>query len=434
MTALFRNDAQGVYPPSYYAATADIPPPRAPLDGDARFDVAIIGAGFCGLWAALTCARGGLSVAVIEAHRVGFGASGRNGGQVGSGYNKSQRWLAARMGDDAARALWNIAEEGKDQLRRFCAEHAPEAQFKPGVARGGWTVADAAAYRNEATHLHATYGYTDITPLDGPVFRAIVRSDRYQGGTLDIGAGHVHPLNYALALGRAAEAASVTILEGTVAKKVTPGSPVTVQTDKGRITAGHAILAGNGYMPDLAKSVAARTMPINSFIAATEPLGDRAEDVLARDIAVADDRFVVNYFRLSDDRRLLFGGRENYSLGFPRDIGTRLCERMEQLFPQLKGVPVTHVWGGTLGITISRLPHVTRFGPNALSAGGFSGHGVALSGMAGRVMGEAVLGQAGRFDVMAELPCPKFPGGSTFRAPLLTLAMSWYALRDKLGV
>ena len=410
MTALFRNDAQGVYPPSYYAATADIPPPRAPLDGDARFDVAIIGAGFCGLWAALTCARGGLSVAVIEAHRVGFGASGRNGGQVGSGYNKSQRWLAARMGDDAARALWNIAEEGKDQLRQFCAEHAPEAQFKPGVARGGWTVADAAAYRNEATHLHATYGYTDITPLDGPAFRAIVRSDRYQGGTLDIWAGHVHPLNYALALGRAAEAAGVTILEGTVAKKVTPGSPVTVQTDKGRITADHAILAGNGYMPDLAKSVA------------------------ARDIAVADDRFVVNYFRLSDDRRLLFGGRENYSLGFPRDIGTRLCERMEQLFPQLKGVPVTHVWGGTLGITISRLPHVTRFGPNALSAGGFSGHGVALSGMAGRVMGEAVLGQAGRFDVMAQLPCPKFPGGSTFRAPLLTLAMSWYALRDKLGV
>ena len=149
---------------------------------------------------------------------------------------------------------------------------------------------------------------------------------------------------------------------------------------------------------------------------------------------MADDRFVVNYFRLSDDRRLLFGGRENYSLGFPRDIGTRLCERMERLFPQLKGVPVTHVWGGTLGITLSRLPHVTRFGPNALSAGGFSGHGVALSGMAGRVMGEAVLGQAGQFDVMAQLPCPKFPGGPTFRAPLLTLAMSWYALRDKLGV
>ena len=434
MTALFRNDAQGVYPPSYYAATAAIPPPRMALAGDARFDVVIIGAGFCGLWAALTCARSGLRVAVIEAHRVGFGASGRNGGQVGSGYNKSQRWLAAKLGDDAALALWEIAQEGKDQLRRFCAEHAPEAQFKPGVAHGGWSEADAADYRAEAAHLEATYGYSDITPLNGPDFRAIVRSDRYAGGTLDMGAGHIHPLNYALALGRAAEAVGVTIFERTVAQKVTPGSPVTVQTDKGRVNADHAILAGNGYMPDLARSVAARTMPINSFIAATEPLGDRAAEVLTRDIAVADDRFVVNYFRLSDGKRLLFGGRENYSLSFPKDIGTRLCERMLRIFPQIKNVPVTHVWGGTLGITLSRLPHVTRFGPNALSAGGFSGHGVALSGMAGRVMGEVVLGQAGRFDVMAQLPCPKFPGGSAFRAPLLTLAMSWYALRDKLGV
>ena len=412
-----------------------VPSRRDPLGVD-RADVAIVGAGYTGLWAAyyLAVLDPTLDIVVVERERVGYGASGRNGGQVGSGYNKSQAWLARRLGEDAARALWDIAEAGKAQLRGFCATQAPEAQFKPGVAHGGWTEGEAQEYRDEAAHLEAAYGYSEIEAFNGPEFRDIVKTNRYKGGTLDMGAGHVHPLNYALALGRAAEAAGATIFEGTIAQKVVPGDPVTIETDKGRITADHAILAGNGYMPDLARSVAARTMPINSFIAATEPLGDKAGEVLARDIAVADARFVVNYFRLSDDKRMLFGGRENYSLSFPKDIGSRLVDRMERLFPQLKGVPVTHVWGGTLGITITRLPHITRFGPNAMSAGGFSGHGVALSGIAGRVMGEAVLGQATRFDVMSQLPCPKFPGGTAFRAPLLTLAMSWYALRDKLGI
>ena len=207
-----------------------------------------------------------------------------------------------------------------------------------------------------------------------------------------------------------------------------------MHTPNGKVTAKHGILAGNGYLPELSRKVSARTMPINSFIAATEPLGDRADDILTRDVAVADDRFVVNYYRLSDDKRLLFGGRENYSLGFPKDIGTRLGERMVSLFPQIKGVNVDYTWGGTLGITINRLPFVTRVGPDVMSAGGFSGHGVVLSGMAGRVMAEAVIGQAMRFDVMSELPCPPFPGGSTFRAPLLTLAMTWYSLRDRLGL
>jgi gamma-glutamylputrescine oxidase len=194
------------------------------------------------------------------------------------------------------------------------------------------------------------------------------------------------------------------------------------------------IFAGNGYLPDLDRKLSARVMPINSFIAATEPLGDRWTDILAKDIAVADSKFVVNYYRMSEDRRFLFGGRESYTLGFPSDITTKLRQRMLSLFPQLGDVEISHVWGGTLGITMTRLPVVMRIAPNALAASGFSGHGVALSGFAGRVMAEAIAGQAERFDTLAKLPGMPFPGGTTLRAPLLTLAMTWFSLRDRLGI
>lgn len=432
MNPLYRNDRQAELPPSWYAASTPIPDLRAGLDGDRRVDAVILGAGYTGLWAAKTLAEAGMKPLVLDAHRAGFGASGRNGGQVGTAYNRPMDWIEARLGRDAARKLWDIAEAAKDQLRDFCAT-APETRYKPGIAYGAWSEAEAAALHKKSEGLAADYGYGQIEPLDGPAFRAIVRSERYQGGILDTGAGHVHPLAYAFALARAAEAAGAEIAEATEVTRVRPGTPVVFETPRGRVTADFAILAGNGYMPNLVRRVAAHTMPINSFIAATEPLGDRAREVLTRDIAVADDRFVVNYFRLSHDGRLLFGGRENYSLGFPQDIGTRLKERMANLFPQIAGANVSHIWGGTLAITPPRLPYLTRVGPNLFSAGGFSGHGVALSGIAGRVMAEAVLGQAGRFDVMARLPVPAFPGGSAFRAPLLTLAMTWFSLRDRLG-
>ena len=434
MNPLYRNDRPGEFPLSYYAATADIPPVRPSLDGDVRADVAILGAGYCGLWAALTCARAGLRVVVLEAHRAGFGASGRNGGQVGSVYNKDLNWLDQRVGQAATDALFQISEEGKAQLRQFCEDHAPNAQYKPGIAHGGWNGSEVDDLHADAEALAERYGYDALEFLDGPAFRDIVKSEVYKGGTLDMGAGHIHPLNYAIALAREAEAAGAVIHELTEVTKIETENGVRMHTNHGVLSADHGIVAGNGYLPNIVRKVAARTMPINSFIAATEPLGARALDVLTKDIAVADDRFVVNYFRLSEDKRLLFGGRENYSLGFPTDIGTRLRQRMESLFPQISGIGVDYTWGGTLGITTHRLPYLTRLGPTAMSAGGFSGHGVSLAGMAGRVMGEAMLGQAKRFDVLEKLPCPAFPGGAAFRAPLLTLAMAWYAMRDRLGV
>lgn len=434
MNPLYRNDRPGAYPPSWYAASSDIPAERPALDSDVRADVAILGAGYTGLWAALTAARAGLRVIVVEAHRAGFGASGRNGGQVGSGYNRDQRELEQKMGPGPARAVWDIAEEAKAQLRDFCATDAPEARYLPGVAHGEYSPSEARAMRQTADHLRTAYGYDQIEVMDRDTFRGLVKSPLYVGGLLDRGAGHVHPLRYALALARAAEAAGAVIHEMTEVTRIDTGSPARLVTARGTVTADHVILAGNGYLPDIAPQVNARVMPINSFIAATEPLPDRWQDILAQDIAVADSKFVVNYFRFSEDRRFLFGGRESYSIGFPADIAGALVARMTNMFPQLQGVRIDHVWGGTLGITMSRLPYLARLSSSTMTGAGFSGHGVALAGMAGRIMAEAAIGQAGRFDAMAALPTTRFPGGASLRAPLLTLAMTWYALRDRLGI
>ncbi len=431
MNPLYRNDRPGAFPPSYYAATAEIPAERPSLDGSLRADVAVVGAGYTGLSTALHAAGKGLDVVVIDAHRVGFGASGRNGGQVGTGWNKDQIWLEKRLGRDDARKLWDLTMEAKTLTRDLVARHAPEAAYKPGVFHGAWDKAGVEDWRAVADHLARNYDYPSEMVEDEAGVAEIVRSPFYKGGVMDWDAGHLHPLRYVLGLARAAEAAGVRIYERTEATRIGAGEVV---TPNGTITADTVVLAGNGYFPDLSPKVSARVMPINSFIAATEPLGDRADEVLPKDVAVADDKFVVNYFRLSDDKRLLFGGRENYGLGFPTDILTALRGRMERLFPQLEGVGIDYHWGGTLGITMTRLPMVRRIDDRTIVAAGFSGHGVALTGMAGKIVAEAIAGDESRLALTGKLPVAQFPGGKHARAPLLTLAMTWFSLRDRLGI
>ncbi len=434
MNPLYRNDRPGQLPKSWYAASTDIPPERPPLYGQTTADVCIVGAGYAGLSAARHLAEKGLDVVVLDAHRAGFGASGRNGGQVGTGYNADQETLEKKCGLDAAKALWALAEEAKADLRQTCTDHIPEARYTPGVAHGCYSKGEAAAYADHAEHLAQTYGYDQIETLDTDAMQALVKTPLYKGGILDMGAGHIHPLRYAFGLARLAEAKGARLFDRSEVHHIAHGDPAEVRTDRGCVKAHHVILAGNGYLPHIERKVAAKVMPINSFICATEPLGDKAAAVLARDIAVADSKFVVNYFRMSEDKRFLFGGRESYSIGFPKDISTALVARMTTLFPQLKDARIDYVWGGTLGITMTRLPALQRIAPNILSGAGFSGHGVALSGLAGKVMAEAVAGQASRFDTLSALNVPNFPGGAAFRAPLLTLAMTWYALRDRLGI
>jgi len=434
MNPLYRNDRQGELPKSWYAASTELPPERSALRGHQTVDVCIIGAGYTGLSAARVLAEKGLEVIVLDAHRVGFGASGRNGGQVGSGHNTDQRTLSRKLGKEHAATLWALSQEAKADIRANCLNHIPEAQYKSGIAHGLYSASEADDYRREVDFLAQNYGYDQTKMLSPDDMREIVKSPLYQGGALDEGAGHIHPLRYALGLARIAEAAGARIFERSEVHHIAKGDPAEIRTDKGRVKARHVIIAGNGYLPNIERKVAAKVMPLNSFICATEPLGDLATKVLARDIAVEDSKFVVNYFRLSEDGRLLFGGRPSYALGFPDDMTTLLQTRMCALFPQIKGAKIDYAWGGTLGVTMTRMPAVMRIGPNIIAAGGYSGHGVALAGMAGKVMAEAVAGQAGRFDTLADLKIPNFPGGTALRAPLLALAMTWYSLRDKLGI
>ena len=432
MDLLTANGPPGRYPDSWYAATATLLAPFPPLGSQTRADVCVIGGGYTGLSAALHLAEAGLDVVMLEAGRVGWGASGRNGGQVGSGQRQDQDWLEQRFGKTRARALWDMGEDAKSLLRDLIARHAIACDLAPGILYAAHKPALAREYRDYADKLRREYDH-DAEPLDRAGVAGILGTDAYHGGYLDRDAAHLHPLNYALGLARAAATAGVRIHEASRVTRITPGDPAQVATDTGSVTADFVVLATNGYLGELAPPVAARVMPINNFIIATEPLGPEGAEALIRDNrAVADSRFVVNYFRLTPDHRLLFGGGESYGWRFPDDIAGVVRPRMLAIYPQLRGTAITHAWGGTLGITVNRMPAFQRLGPNIVSAAGFSGHGVALATLAGRAMADAVSGTAAGFDLIADLPQPRFPGGTALRRPLLALAMSWYALRDRL--
>ncbi|MEM9009788.1 MAG: FAD-binding oxidoreductase [Pseudomonadota bacterium] len=431
MDLLTANDRRGTYPASWYAATANPAPERPALEGARRADVCIVGGGYTGLSAALHLAEAGADVVLLEAHRVGWGASGRNGGQLGSAQRVDQRTLEARLGEAQARALWHLAEDAKRLAKDLIARHRIDCDLRPGILNVVHRARYADGLRAYADHLKERYGYQHLEILDRAATRALVGSPDYHAGVLDRDAGHLHPLNYALGLAAAAERAGATLHEESRVERIDPGA-IRVATSTGEVTADALILATNGYHGDLLPEVGARVMPINNFIAATEPLGERAREIIAEDIAVADSRFVVNYFRLSADGRLLFGGGETYGYRFPADIGGFVRRPMSRVFPQLRDVRIDYAWGGTLGITRSRMPHFARPRPGIWSAAGYSGHGVAMATLAGKLLAEAIGGETADFDRMAAVPTPAFPGGGTFRPPLLALAMLWYATLDRL--
>lgn len=434
LNLLHSNDRKGEHPNSWYAATAT-PLDRFPaLSGDTQADVCIIGGGFTGLSAALHLAEAGLNVVLLEAHRVGFGASGRNGGQLGSGQRMDQEDLEGLVGEPDAQKLWTLGEEAKDLVKSLIAKHEIDCHLRPGVA---WTASnqrDVAHLHDYGHHLQDTYDYREIEFLSPEECHEMCPSPDYKGGMLDHGAGHLHPLNLALGLARAAASAGAGIHETSEVLEITEGAQVRVKTASGEVRADHLILACNGYLGGLNRQVAAKVMPINNFVVATEPLGEEADKVLSRDVAVADGKFVVNYFRLSHDKRLLFGGGESYGYRFPADIEAVVRKPMTQIFPHLADVKIDYAWGGTLGITMKRMPYLARLGPNVLSASGYSGHGVGTAVHAGQLMARAIQGEAEGFNTMAKVPSPSFPGGPSMRSPLLALAMTWFALRDRIGI
>ena len=430
---LHANDASGEHPSSYYAATVNQNLIFPSLSGDQTADVCVIGAGYTGLSAALHLAQSGFRVSLLEAHRVGWGASGRNGGQLGSGQRRDQHELEVMLGKSHAHALWALAEEAKALVKALVSQHAIDCELKPGLLYTDHKPALSKHSRAFCESMHRDYDYHQLRFMDCSETRHIVGSNSYYSSVFDAGAAHLHPLNFALGLACACQKAGVSLYEHTQVLRLRKGTSVQVETEKGTVKAPYVVLACNGYLDDLENRIASRVMPINNYMIATEPLSEAlASSLIRRDIGVADSKFVVNYFRLSHDKRLLFGGGESYSFRFPQNIKAFVRAPMLKIFPQLKNTKLEYGWGGTLAITMNRMPYFARLDGNILNASGFSGHGVALAVLAGQLMAEAVNGQASRFDVMAQVPTSGFPGGRRLRWPLMVLGMLYYGLRDRL--
>ncbi len=422
------------YPESYYAATAQALPAFAPLTDDVAADVGIIGGGYTGLSCALHLAERGYAVVLLEAERVGWGASGRNGGQLSGGQRKDQDALEQHLGKDLAQQLWELGEASKRLVKNLIAHHAIACDLKPGILNAGHKPALAEDLQRYAEKLRRDYRYDAAEPVSSAEMRAMVGSEDFHGGYIDRDAAHLHPLNFALGLARAANGAGARLYEATRATGYNRQSPFTVQTaGGGRLRCRQLVLACNGYLDTLEPRLAGRIMPINNYVLATAPLTEaRARALIRDDVAVADSRFVINYFRLSADRRLLFGGGESYSSRFPADLKRFVRRPMLRLFPQLADTAIDYAWGGTLAITRTRMPHFGRLSPELYFAQGYSGQGLGMATLAGQLVAEAVAGNAERFDVFARLPTPRFPGGRFLRWPGLVAGMLYYALRDRL--
>lgn len=421
-------------PGSWYADTAAPFAPLPPLAGEARADVCVVGAGYTGLGAALELAQRGVKVMVLEAAEVGSGASGRNGGQVHTGQRRDQAWLEKAVGRDDAMALWRLAGEARAHLMSLIADQAIACDWRPGMIHARHRPGGADEDARHIDFMASRYGDDQLSLIGEAELAAELGTGVYFGGMIDRAGGHLHPLNLALGLAQAAIGAGAVIHERSAARAWRrEGGKILVETDGGRVVCDQLILTGDGYLDDLAGPAAhARVMPINNFVLATEPLGDRAETILRSDAAVADTRFVVNYYRKSPDGRLLFGGGENYSPGFPRDLAGFVRRHMLKVYPQLADVKITHAWGGTLGITTHRVPYVRTLAPGVRIAAGYSGQGVMLAPYFGKLLADAALGEDCGVELLARLPVPPFPGGRWLRWPLTVAGLSWFALRDRL--
>jgi len=414
---------------SYYAATARGWRPRADM-GDDRCDVAVIGGGFTGFSAALACAERGFSVILVEAANIGFGASGRNGGQLIPGLRWTASELEEEFGRERADALFDLCWRD-NRVKARIEKHGIACDLKAGHLEAAWTPKDFDAMRREADYLARRFGY-DSETVEKADMTAHIASPLYHGSIYDPQGGHFHPLNYAIGLARAAEAAGVDIRENHRAcqiERTTEG--LRVATDGSEIDARYVIDATDSWIGEVEPDLGRYTVPIMNYNIATAPLAN-ADALLPRDAAVADSRFVLNYFRLSADKRLIFGGGERYSQTPPRDIAAFVRPFMAEVFPQIADAKIDYGWGGAVAVTMNRLPHIGRRG-NIFFAHGFSGHGALVTTLAGELIAEAMAGTAERFDVLANLPSKPFPGGKWLRRPLATLGLLYYAMKDKLG-
>ena len=417
---------------SWYADSLPAQPLRPALAGDHATDVCVLGAGYTGLSAALSLAERGYRVSVLEAHRVGWGASGRNGGQAIVGYGCEVDTLEQLVGTDDARLLFDYSRDGMALLRHRLQHYQIDCDWHDGHASVPITARQERALRGGLLDLAERYDYP-LQWWDRTQLQAQLDSPRYTGAMFDAASGHLQPLAYAQGLARAAERLGVVIHEQSPVVQLVRGPRPQLRTAHGSIRADHVVIAGNAWLQGIAPELETRIMPVGTYIGASQVLGaERARSLIRNGMAVADVSWALDYFRLSADHRLLFGGRASYSALPPPGLRGVMTRRMHQVFPQLADVGMEQVWGGYVDITRNRAPHWGRLTPNVYFAQGFSGHGVAATGLAGVVLAEAIAGQNERLDVFERIPHRPFPGGRLLRTPLLVAAMSWYKLRDAL--
>lgn len=416
---------------NYYEDSVPTRPPRAALTGELRADAAVIGGGIAGCSAALHLAERGYRVVLLEAERVGFGASGRSGGQLIYGYACGQHKLERLVGPADARRLWQVTVEGLELVRTRTARHGIDCGLSWGQLHAAVRHRHLEELRAERDELVGELGYTSVRLLDRDEVASRVASQRYVGGLLDANGGHCNPLKYTEGLAQAAERAGAQVFEDSHVSSLAPGRRVRLATPQGTVDADFAVLAGNAWLGGLVPTLERKIIAVATYIVATERLGaERAATLIRDNLAVADTNFVLDYFRLSEDHRLLFGGRVSYSGIDPLGTERATRARMLRVFPQLAGVGIDYAWGGYVDITVNRAPHFGRIGDNVYFLQGFSGHGLALAGIAGKLAAEAIAGQAERFDRFARIPHMDFPGGLALRRPALVLGMLWYRLQD----
>jgi gamma-glutamylputrescine oxidase len=417
---------------SYYQDSVNRTVKTVPLLGSVTADVCIIGAGYTGLSAALALAQAGYKVVVLESQTIGYGASGRNGGQICTGFSPGQSRLEAQLGKADAKRCFDLAEESKTLLADRVTQYKIDCDLQWGYLHCVPKPHQFKDLQNWAEEYEAL-GYKGNSLLTKQELEQKLGSTAYHGALRETHAGHIHPLNYCLGLASAAIKSGATIHENSEVTEVDTGANPFAKTLKGQVNAKYMIIAGNAYLGKTVKQLYGRIMPVASYIVATETLGEnRAKSLIQNNEAVANTNFIVDYYRRSADHRMLFGGRASYSKLDPTNLTQSIRKRMLAVFPQLSDVEITHAWGGYIAITSNRLPDCGRLSPTVYYAHGYSGQGVALSGLYGKLMAEAVRGTAERFDLLAKVKHLPFPGGA-LRTPLLVAAMMYYRMKDALA-
>jgi gamma-glutamylputrescine oxidase len=424
---------------SYYAASANETPAYPTLEGEMTADVCVVGGGFAGLSSAIELADRGYKVVVLEANHIGFGASGRNGGQLIAGLACEQDVIEQALGLEAAKAVWGMTLEALALVRERVKRFDIDCDLTDGFLGVSVNAKKGKALRVWYEGMAKKYGFDKQTTWIEPAYiRDWIGSPRYFNGYYDQTGGHVHPLNYCLGLAKGAASLGVTIYQHSAVTSMQQGDTVTLTTDKGSVKAKFVVLAGNMYLPEvapkLAPQIGKRIMPVGTYIIGSEPIEPGlAAQLMPKNAAVCDTNFVLDYFRLSRDKRMIYGGRVSYSAMTPPNLTQKMQARMVETFPELQNTKVEYTWGGFVDITMNRAPDFGRVAPKVYYLQGFSGHGVALTGLAGKLVAEAISGQSERLDLFAKVKHYDFPGGTLLRTPALVLGMAWYQLKEKFG-